>query len=106
VSSIFPEDIYATIRLAIVAELDAISFYLQAARRVEDERSLGRFFKDVAREEQTHMGEFRALLKQLDPEQARELEKGFQEVSELLLVETTAKDRPQGFWNNRWSRFS
>ncbi|BES80654.1 ferritin family protein [Pyrodictium abyssi] len=83
-------DVVDAIRLAIVAELDAISFYLQVARRVEDE-AVRRVFEDVAREEKTHVGEFLALLKRLDPEQARELEKGFQEVSELL-GETAAKD--------------
>jgi len=85
-------DIIDTIRLAIIAELDAISFYLQVARRVEDD-AVRKIFEDVAREEKTHVGEFLALLKRLDPEQAKELEKGFQEVSELL-GETTAKDRP------------
>lgn len=82
-------DVVDVVRLAIVAELDAISFYLQVARRVEDE-AVRRVFEDVAREEKTHVGEFLALLKRLDPEQARELEKGFQEVSELL-GETAAK---------------
>lgn len=82
-------DVVDVVRLAIVAELDAISFYLQVARRVEDE-AVRRVFEDVAREEKTHVGEFLALLKRLDPEQARELEKGFQEVSELL-GETGAK---------------
>jgi rubrerythrin len=76
-------DVVDAIRLAIVAELDAISFYLQIARRVDDE-AVRKVFKDIAREEETHVGEFLALLKRLDPEQARELEKGFREVSELL----------------------
>ncbi|OWJ54193.1 ferritin family protein [Pyrodictium delaneyi] len=76
-------DIVDAIRLAIIAELDAISFYLQVARRVNDE-AVRKVFEDVAREEKTHVGEFLALLKRLDPEQARELERGFREVSELL----------------------
>jgi rubrerythrin len=38
---------------------------------------------DVAKEEKTHVGEFHALLLQLDSEQADELEHGKREVEEL-----------------------
>jgi rubrerythrin len=54
------------LRLAIVAELDAISLYLQLAKYVDDER-VEKVFEDVAREEETHFGEFLALLKTYDP---------------------------------------
>jgi rubrerythrin len=39
---------------------------------------------DVAREEKTHIGEFQALLLELDPEQGPELEAGKEEVEEEL----------------------
>ena len=42
-----------------------------------------RVFEDVAKEEKTHVGEFLALLKILDKEQAEELRKGAEEVGEL-----------------------
>ena len=71
------------VRLAIIAELDAINLYLQLAEAVEDER-VKRVFLDVAREEKTHVGEFLELLRRLDPEQAEELERGAREVRELL----------------------
>jgi hypothetical protein len=41
-------------------------------------------FLDVAREEKTHVGEFMALLLNLDEEQVEELEAGKEEVEELL----------------------
>lgn len=71
------------LRLAIMAELDAINLYLQLARSIEDVR-LRKLFEDVAREEKTHLGEFLEALKRLDPEQARELEAGAREAAEIL----------------------
>jgi rubrerythrin len=38
---------------------------------------------DVAGEEKTHFGEFQAMLLRIDEEQARELNKGKQEVKKL-----------------------
>ncbi|MET1102016.1 MAG: family 1 encapsulin nanocompartment shell protein [Pyrodictiaceae archaeon] len=77
------ENAVDALRLAIIAELDAISFYTQIARAVGDE-GLRRLFLDVAREEKTHVGEFMEALRRLDPEQASELEKGAREAIELL----------------------
>jgi len=76
------EEIAEALRLAVIAELDAVSLYLQLARSIDDER-IRRVFEDIAREEKTHAGEFLALLKYLDPQQAEELAKGEQEVKEL-----------------------
>ena len=39
---------------------------------------------DIAKEEKTHVGEFKALLLQIDAEQAKEMEKGYAEVTELI----------------------
>ncbi len=76
------KDLIDALRLAVIAELDAISFYLQVAERasLEDAKKV---FTDVAQEEKTHVGEFLELLKRLDPEQAEELRKGAEEVAEL-----------------------
>ncbi|MEM4485139.1 MAG: family 1 encapsulin nanocompartment shell protein, partial [Sulfolobales archaeon] len=71
------------LRLSIIAELDAINLYLQIARSIDDD-SIRRVFEDIAREEKTHVGEFLAILKNLDPEQVSELEKGEREVGELV----------------------
>ncbi|RLE74371.1 MAG: rubrerythrin [Thermoprotei archaeon] len=75
------EGMAEALRLAIIAELDAVNLYMQFAGACGDER-VRRVFEDVAREEKTHVGEFLALLLELDPEQARELEEGMGEVGE------------------------
>jgi uncharacterized linocin/CFP29 family protein/rubrerythrin len=74
------------IRLAIIAELDAVSFYLQVASRSPDP-DVKKVFEDVAAEEKTHFGEFLALLRKYDPEQAEKLQEGFREVKELTGLE-------------------
>ena len=76
------EEIIEALRLAIIAELDAINMYLQLARAIDME-NVRKVFEEVAREEKTHVGEFQALLLKLDEEQVEELEKGKREVEEL-----------------------
>jgi len=71
------------LRLAIMAELDAINLYEQLANMTEDE-NIRTILLDVTREEKTHVGEFMALLLNLDEEQVEELEAGKEEVEELL----------------------
>jgi rubrerythrin len=66
-----------------MAELDAINLYEQLANMTEDE-NIRTILLDVAREEKTHVGEFMALLLNLDEEQVEELEAGKEEVEELL----------------------
>lgn len=71
------------LRAAIIAELDAINLYEQMANLTRN-KDLKIIFLDVAREEKTHVGEFQALLLQKDKEQQHELEKGKEEVDDLL----------------------
>jgi len=71
------------LRLAVIAELDAINLYLQLASACEDE-GIKRLFVDVAKEEKTHVGEFLEALLRLDPEQIKELEEGRKELEEIL----------------------
>ncbi|MEK7540993.1 MAG: ferritin family protein [Patescibacteria group bacterium] len=70
------------LRIGMIAELDAVSLYEQLAATTENE-GLRNILLDVAKEEKTHVGEFQALLLELDKEQAEELEKGKEEVEEL-----------------------
>jgi rubrerythrin len=83
------DEVADALRQAIIAELDAITFYLQLARAIEDEK-IRRVFEDIAREEKTHVGEFLAVLKTIDQEQVEELEKGAREVEELTGLKTNA----------------
>ncbi len=71
------------LRVAIIAELDAVNLYEGLAAMTEDE-DLKEILLDVAREEKTHVGEFQTLLMRRDPEQVEEMEKGRREVEEEL----------------------
>ncbi|MEM1659092.1 MAG: ferritin family protein [Candidatus Jordarchaeales archaeon] len=71
------------LRVAMIAELDAINLYEQLAAMTEDV-NLRKLLLDVAKEEKTHFGEFQALLLRLDGEQVKELEEGRKEVDELI----------------------
>lgn len=70
------------LRAALIAELDAISLYEQLAEITGNDK-IQAVFRDIAKEEKTHVGEFQALLLEIDKEQAEELEKGKQEVEEM-----------------------
>jgi rubrerythrin len=71
------------LRLAIIAELDAINLYHQLANSIEDPR-LRKLFENIAREEKRHLGELLEALKRLDLEQAKGLEEGAKEAKEIL----------------------
>ena len=47
-------------------------------------RKIEEIFLDIAKEEKTHVGEFQALLLELDKEQEEELKEGKEEVDEIL----------------------
>ena len=70
-----------TLRLGIIAELDAINLYEQLAAAASD-KDIKSTFLDVAREEKTHVGEFLTLLLERDKEQVRELDIGRKEIRE------------------------
>ncbi len=71
------------LRVGIIAELDAINLYEQLAAATDNE-DIKKVFLDIAKEEKTHVGEFKALLLKMDKEQVEEMEKGKKEVEELL----------------------
>ena len=71
------------LRIAIIAELDATSFYEPMANMTANE-NIKKILLEVAREEKTHVGEFQALLLKEDAEQEKELANGKAEVEELM----------------------
>jgi rubrerythrin len=84
VDEIKPEHLDLEIlRAAMIAELDAVSFYEQLAAMTENP-NVKAILLDIAREEKTHVGEFQTMLLELDEEQVNELIKGRDEVKELL----------------------
>lgn len=70
------------LRVGVIAELDAVSLYEQLASMTNNEK-IKKVLMDIAKEEKTHVGEFQALLLELDKEQEKELSKGKDEVKEL-----------------------
>ena len=70
------------LRIGMIAELDAVSLYEQLAEQVQSEK-IKKVLLDIAREEKTHIGEFEALLLEIDNDQSEELEKGKREVEEI-----------------------
>jgi rubrerythrin len=71
------------LRTGVIAELDAINLYEQMAAMTKD-KNLKTILLDVAKEEKTHVGEFLTLLLEKDREQGVELEKGRNEIEELI----------------------
>jgi rubrerythrin len=71
------------LRAGTIAELDAINLYEQMAALTTN-KNIRTILLDVAKEEKTHVGEFQALLLEVDKEQELELKKGGKEVEELL----------------------
>ncbi|MEM2088127.1 MAG: ferritin family protein [Thermoproteota archaeon] len=69
------------LRVAIIAELDAINLYEQLAQATE-RGDIKEILLDIAKEEKTHVGELQTLLLKIDKEQVLELEKGRKEVEE------------------------
>lgn len=70
------------LRIALIAELDAINFYEQMAAYTDDDH-IKKVLLEVAKEEKEHIGEFQTLLLRLDKEQVEEMEEGRKEVEEL-----------------------
>jgi rubrerythrin len=77
------DDIAMALRNDIIAELDAINYYLQQAR-LETDKKVKKIHLDIANEEKIHLGEFLTLLLKYDPDQKEMIEHGKKEVSELL----------------------
>jgi len=70
------------LRIALIAELDAINLYEQMAAYTNDDH-IKTVLLEVAKEEKEHVGEFQTLLLRLDKEQVEEMEEGRKEVEEL-----------------------
>ena len=84
IDNVRKEDIDKEIlRAGIIAELDAINLYEQLAAMATN-NNIKMILLDIAKEEKTHVGEFQTLLLTLDKQQAEELEKGKEEVEELM----------------------
>lgn len=70
------------LRWGMMAELDAVNFYEQLANAASNP-DVKKVLMDIAREEKTHMAEFRTMLNKMDKEQVAEDAKGEEEIREL-----------------------
>jgi len=70
------------LRVGMIAELDAVSFYEQMAA-MTDNNNIKKVLLDIAKEEKTHIAEFETMLLKLDQEQVQENKKAKKEIEEL-----------------------
>jgi len=83
INKIKPEEIDKEIlRVALIAELDAINLYEEMAAFARN-KHIKTVLLDVAKEEKEHVGEFQTLLLMFDNEQVEALKDGKKEVEEL-----------------------
>jgi rubrerythrin len=73
---------FEILRIGIIAELDAVNLYEQMANMTKNVK-IKKILMEIAKEEKTHVGEFQALLLEIDVEQSKELDKGKKEVEDL-----------------------
>ncbi len=70
-------------RLAVIAEVDAITLYRQIAEASTD-KVVAEVFREVADEEKEHLGEFMYLLRRCDKNLDEMMKHGEEEVKEHL----------------------
>lgn len=77
------EELVRAIRFMVAAEYEAIQLYQQTAESTNDELAR-KVLIDIANEEKEHAGEFLRLLRELDPEEEKFYEEGYEEVEEMI----------------------
>jgi rubrerythrin len=76
-------ELVRAIRYSIAAEYEAIQLYQQLAESTDNELAR-KVLLDVAEEEVVHAGEFLRLLKELEPAEQANYDKGAEEVEEMM----------------------
>lgn len=77
------QELIRAIRFMIAAEYEAIQLYMQLAESTDNELAI-EVLKDIADEERIHAGEFLRLLKELDPDEEKFYQEGYEEVEEEI----------------------
>jgi len=70
------------LRIATMAEYEAISVYEQMAELVKSPK-VKKVLLDIAQEEKVHVGEFESLLKEFDDEHGPSIDDGEKEVGDM-----------------------
>jgi len=78
------EELARSIRMMIAAEYEAIQLYQQLAESTDNKLAQDVLI-DIANEEKVHAGEFLRLLRELDPEEEKFYQEGYEEVEEEFL---------------------
>lgn len=89
------EELARSIRMMIAAEYEAIQLYQQLAESTDNKLAQDVLI-DIANEEKVHAGEFLRLLKELDPEEEKFYQEGYQEVEEEFLGKGSDADSGEG----------
>jgi len=77
------EELIRAVRFMIAAEYEAIQLYQQTAESTDNDLAR-EVLLDIANEEKEHAGEFLRLLRELDPEEQKFYEEGYEEVEEMI----------------------
>ncbi|MGI6698553.1 MAG: ferritin family protein [Clostridia bacterium] len=77
------QELIRAIRFMVAAEYEAVQLYMQLAESTDNRLAI-EVLKDIADEERVHAGEFLRLLKELDPDEERFYEEGYEEVEEII----------------------
>lgn len=77
------QELVRAIRYMVAAEYEAIQLYMQLAESTDNELAQ-EVLVDIANEEREHAGEFLRLLRELEPEEEKFYEAGYEEVEEII----------------------
>lgn len=76
-------ELVRAIRFMVSAEYEAIQLYMQLAESTDNKLAI-EVLKDIADEERVHAGEFLRLLKELEPDEEKFYQEGYEEVEEEI----------------------
>jgi rubrerythrin len=77
------EELIRAVRFMIAAEYEAVQLYMQLAESTDNKLAI-EVLKDIADEERVHAGEFLRLLKELEPDEDKHYQEGYEEVEEMI----------------------
>ena len=78
------EELKNALRQAIIAEYDATNMYMRIANSAQKHADIAKLLKDIAKEENVHVGELVAALGTLAPEELQQYQDGGQEAADKL----------------------
>ncbi|MBD3184337.1 rubrerythrin [Candidatus Poribacteria bacterium] len=77
------EELIRAIRFMISAEYEAVQLYIQLAESTDNKLAI-EVLVDIADEERVHAGEFLRLLHELDSDEQKFYDEGYEEVEEMI----------------------